>query len=72
MKVSYDKESGILMLQLANKKIDDAYETENMVVHTSEDGEVVLLDIFNASRLIKDINKSLPKKLRDEVLTSSV
>ncbi|MEK7521363.1 MAG: DUF2283 domain-containing protein [Patescibacteria group bacterium] len=71
MKASYDKEADILMLQLANKKIDDAYETENMIVHIAKDGEVVLLDIFNASRLIKSINKALPKKLKEEILASA-
>lgn len=65
MKVHYDKSEDILTIQLAKKKVDDAYETGNMIVHVTESREPVLLEIFDATKFIMDINKTLPAKTRD-------
>lgn len=63
MKVHYDKESDILMIELARKKIDDAYETKNMIVHVTKDREPVLLEIFKASRVVKGLDWLVPQKI---------
>ncbi|MEK7521301.1 MAG: ribonuclease J [Patescibacteria group bacterium] len=39
---------------------------------TPVDGKPVYIEVLFASRLIKDINKSLPNELRKEILTASV
>lgn len=60
MKVHYDKDEDILMVELAHKKIDDAYETDQMIVHVTEDREPVLLEIFKASKFLKDLSRVVP------------
>lgn len=71
MKVHYDKNEDILMIELMKKKVDDAYETENMIVHVDKDREPVLLEIFNAKKFLNDINKTLPPKVKNDIFTSS-
>ena len=67
MKVHYDKDEDILMIELARKKVDDAYETDQMIVHVTEDREPVLLEIFKASQFLKDLGKVVPQNLQREV-----
>ncbi len=50
MKVHYDKDEDILMIQLSDKKIDDTLETENSLISVSKDGEPVMLEMFHASK----------------------
>lgn len=67
MKVHYDEDEDILMLVLSNKKVDDSYETENSVVSVAEDGEPVMIDIFHASKFLKDLAKVVPKSTQKVV-----
>ncbi len=67
MKLHYDEEADILMIVLSNKKVDDSYETNYGVVSISEDGEPVMIDIFKASNFLKDLNKALPKRIREDI-----
>lgn len=64
MKVHYDKDEDILMIVLSNKKIDDSYETkEGNIVSVAEDREPVMIDIFKASKFLKDLGQVVPEKL---------
>lgn len=71
MKLHYDEEADILMIVLSNKKVDDSYETNYGVVSISEDGEPVMIDVFKASKFLKDLSKSLPKELKPEFTQST-
>jgi uncharacterized protein YuzE len=71
MKVNYDSDEDILMLVLSKKKVDDSYETENSIVSVAEDGEPVMIDIFHASKFLKDLGKAVPKKVQEEVWAKS-
>ncbi len=71
MKVHYDKDEDILMLVLSNKKIDDSYETADGVVSVTEDGEPVMIDIFKASKFLKDLGKAVPKTIQRQVWKES-
>lgn len=64
MKAHYDKDEDILMLTLSNKKIDDSYETDNGIVELAKDGEPVILTIFKASNLLKNLGKVIPNNLQ--------
>lgn len=64
MKVQYSKEDDILMIELTAKKVDDAYETENMIVHVDAYKEPVLLEIFHATNFLRTEAKALPKELK--------
>jgi uncharacterized protein YuzE len=72
MKLHYDKESDILMIVLSNKKVDDSYETNYGIVSISEEGEPVMIDVFKASKFLKDLNKSLPKELKPNLTAQNV
>ncbi|MBU1031404.1 DUF2283 domain-containing protein [Patescibacteria group bacterium] len=68
MKVHYDKDEDILMIVLTNKKIDDSYETkEGNIVSVAEDREPVMIDIFKASKFLKDLGKAIPGKVQREI-----
>lgn len=66
--ISYSEDVDILMIQLSNKKIDDSYDTENMIVQVDKKGEPVLLEIFHGKRYLKELAKSLPKKIIQDIL----
>lgn len=67
MRVHYDEDEDILMIELARKKIDDAYETDQMIVHVTEHREPVLLEIFKASKFLKDLGKTIPRNIQRQV-----
>lgn len=58
MRVRYDKKEDILMIELVRRKVDDAYETESAIVHVDKNREPVLLEIFNAKKLLKELNNA--------------
>lgn len=68
MKVHYDKDEDILMLILSNKKIDDSYETESgNIISVAKDREPVTIDIFKASKFLKDLGKAVPANMKKEL-----
>lgn len=67
MKVHYDKDEDILLMELSHKKIDDSYETDYGIVEVAEDGEPVLLTIFKASKLLKNLGKAIPKNIQKRI-----
>ena len=68
MKVHYDSDEDILMIVLSSKKIDDSYETkEGNIVSVAEDREPVMIDIFKASKFLKDLGKVIPKNIQKEL-----
>lgn len=72
MKVHYDKDEDILMIVFSNKKIDDSYDTEEgNIVSVSEDREPVMIDIFHASKFLKDLGKAVPEELQKQIWPQS-
>lgn len=68
MKVHYDKDEDILMIVLSDKKVDDSYETkEGNIVSVAEDREPVMIDIFKASKFLKELGRAVPKNIQQEV-----
>lgn len=66
-KISYSEDVDILMIQLSDKKVDDAYDTDNMIVSVDKDREPVLLEIFHGQEYLKELGKVVPKKLQKEL-----
>jgi len=71
MKVHYDKDEDILMIELARKKIDDTIETEHSLVSVTEKGEPVLLEIFDASKFFAEQGKVLPKEIKQKFFANA-
>lgn len=66
-KISYSEDVDILMIQLSNKKIDDAYDVDDMIVQVDENGEPVLLEIFNGKKYLKELGKTVSRKIQKEI-----
>lgn len=65
-RISYSEDVDILMIQLSDKKIDDAYDTDDMIVQVDKNGEPVLLEIFNGKKYLKELDKVISKKMQKE------
>lgn len=70
MKVHYDKDEDILLVSLSNKKADDSYETENSIVSVDKKGEPVTLEVFKASKFLKNLGKVIPKNIQKQLWPS--
>lgn len=63
MKVKYYKDADLLSLRVSKKPYYDATRNGDLVVHYTKNGQPVLVEILNASKFLKEADKSLPKKL---------
>lgn len=52
MRVKYDAKEDILMYEIAKDPIDYAEEMDSIIVHFTEDGKPVLLEILDASKFL--------------------
>ena len=73
MKAKYSEDVDILLLELSKAPIDYAEEVGNAVLHYSPKKELVLVEILNASSILKDLvkeaNRILPKNIKRQVLS---
>jgi len=58
MKVKYDKQVDILLIELSDKKIDYAEEAGSMIIHFTGEGEPVLVEILEASEFLAEVIKA--------------
>lgn len=73
MKVKYYKDADLLSLRVSKKPYYDATRNGDLVVHYAKNGQPVLVEILNASKFLKETDKSLSRKLlRSSVGESSV
>ena len=68
MKLKYNKEDDVLMIELNNNPIDYAEQSGDLIVHFSPKREAVLLEILDASQFLKKTAKTLPAKLLQEII----
>ncbi len=57
MKISYDRESDILMLEVFGGTIDYAEELGSVIVHFTKEGKPILLEILDASEILSKATK---------------
>ena len=58
MRVSYDREEDILMIETSGEgTIDHAEHTGPFIAHFSEDGQLLLLEILDASEFLSSLIK---------------
>ena len=57
MKVSYNRESDVLLIQVSEDEVDYAEEMGPIIVHFTKDGKPVLLEILDASEVISEVTK---------------
>lgn len=68
MKLKYNKEDDVLMIELNKKPIDYAEQSGDLIVHFSPKREAVLLEILDASQFLKRATRSLPSKVIQDIL----
>lgn len=57
MKIVYDKETDVLNIFLRDDKIIESDEArENVIIDLNKDGEIVALEILDASKHIADLS----------------
>lgn len=63
MKVSYDREADILLIDQGERGdiIDYAEEAGSIIIHFTKEGKPVLIEILDASELLTAVIKSLTK-----------
>jgi len=67
MKVSYDRDADVLMIELSDEDIDHAEEVGPLIIHFSKDNKPVLIEILDASEFLAEITK-IPIKARNKEL----
>jgi uncharacterized protein YuzE len=59
MKIHYDRNEDVLMLEISDEgKIDHAEQVDSVIVHFTASGEPVLLEILDASEFLSAIIKA--------------
>ena len=71
MSAKYFKDDDLLVIKLSKKPFKVAEKIGSFIVHYSKDKEPVLLEILNASRLLKETSKALPKSVRREIFSAA-
>ncbi len=57
MKVQYNRNDDVLLLQLSDGKIDHAEENDGVIVHFSPQDHPVLIEILEASDFVSRLTK---------------
>ena len=66
IKIKYDPEADVLSWELSRRgKIDHAKEVGNIVVHFTKKQLPVLIEVLQASNLIRKSEKTVAKKVRE-------
>jgi len=56
MKVTYDREEDLLSVEFMSQgTIEHAEQTDSLIVHLTDDGRPVLLEILDASRFLASV-----------------
>lgn len=72
MSAKYYKEDDLLVIKLSKKPFKAAEKMGSFIVHYDEKREPVLVEILNASRLLKETSKALPKSMRQAIFSQAV
>jgi uncharacterized protein YuzE len=70
MKIQYDRHEDILVVELMpDGMIDHAEQVDGVIVHLTEDGRVVLLEILDASDFLSSLVRVTMRATSEEVLS---
>jgi len=72
MKVSYDRDEDILLIELSKGKIDFAEEKGPLIVHFSKKREPLLLEILHASEVLSKITETTIRSKKARPVTVNV
>jgi len=72
MKLSYDRETDILMVETSKEPIDYAEEIGSIIVHFSKKNKPVLLEILDFSDFFSKASKLAIKAKKEEMVDLAV
>ena len=67
MRIKYNREDDILLIEISDEEIDYAEEVDSMIIHFSRDGKPVLLEILDASEFLVEVLKASMKGIEVQV-----
>lgn len=71
MNVKYYQEDDLLVLKLSNKPFKVAEKMGSFIVHYDVKKQPVLVEILNASKLLKATSKALPKAVIKTIFSTA-
>jgi len=71
MKISYNRDEDIMLLEVSQEKIDFAEEMGPIIVHFTKERKPVLLEILDASEFISIAAKSTMRAKNSEMVELS-
>jgi len=72
MKISYEREKDILLLEISKKKIDYAKEAGPIIIHFSKQGEPILLEILDASEFLSAATKTSIRSVKGKLVPLAI
>lgn len=72
MKISYDRKSDIMMLEISAEPIDHAEEIGPIIVHFTKEKKPVLLEILDASEFLTQATRITLKSQREELVDIAI
>lgn len=67
MKYRYTKEDDALLIQFSKAKIEDAAHSRDVITHFDKNGNLVLLEILNASKFLKVVGETIPRSVKRQI-----
>ena len=67
MKVRYSRGEDVLIIELSDEKVDYAEEMGPIIVHFTNDGRPVILEILDASEFIAELSKAAMRAKEEPV-----
>ncbi|MEM2058398.1 MAG: DUF2283 domain-containing protein [Thermoproteota archaeon] len=70
MRIRYSRSEDVLLVELSDEKVDYAEEMGPIIVHFTEDGKPVILEILDASEFIAELSKAAMRAREEPVEVS--
>ena len=71
MNVKYYRQDDLLVIKLSKKPFKVAEKVGSFIIHYDVQKEPVLLEILNASKLLRETSKALPVDVREKIMPMS-
>jgi uncharacterized protein YuzE len=72
MKIRYDRDKDIILLELSSEPIDFAEEAGSLIIHFSKDEKPVVVEILDASEFLSTITKITMKTKASETVEAPI
>ncbi len=72
MKISYNRDSDVLMLEISKAPIYHAEEVGSIIIHFTQDDKPVLLEILDASEFVSAVTRIGMKAKKEELVEARV